>query len=235
MKYCMYLAIVVGLLVSSRGYAQEETIVAGLDIEVAYVEYQKADIDRIFQEHGFVEEAKLVKLRKEGKAKLKYCPRVRTQSGAEATVKSVEECMYPTEFKLTATIVGSEESAKTNRQVTVTGVEPGGFQTREAGVMLSILPEVSPEYNVINLTFTPEVVKLKKWQDVTSSVGVHGTSKEHKTTCSQPYFFSQQISTTVIVLDGESTMIGGGLTSPDSDAITYVFVRAKIIEIKIAK
>jgi general secretion pathway protein D len=91
-------------------------------------------------------------------------------------------------------------------------VIPDVFETREVGVILTVLPEVSPDRKIISLTLAPEVVTEPYWYDYgyTLSTGQQVPMK-------MPFFKSRNASTTVKVYDGATVVLGGliseGLTT----------------------
>ena len=85
---------------------------------------------------------------------------------------------------------------------------PGEFLTRDVGVILNVTPSVGADRKTINLTLIPEVSELKDWIDYgitysSSSGGVNYIPIR------QPVFRTQNVSTSVIVNDGETVVLGG--------------------------
>jgi len=74
----------------------------------------------------------------------------------------VTEYIYPTDFRGdTGNGTDTGRRLADHRRV----VEPSSFETREVGVILSVLPEVSPDSQMISLTMTPEVVSEPTWKN----------------------------------------------------------------------
>jgi general secretion pathway protein D len=149
-------------------------------------------------------------IERKGNTDLLSAPKVTTQSGAEATIKVVTEYIYPTEFTVSG-LAGGGGGGDVGAMVGAV-VEPAGFQTREVGVLLSVLPEVSTEGQLINLTMTPEVVEFEKWENY-GSVMPDGTQLNMP----QPFFHSRQVSTTIMIYNGATVVMGGMITESRVD------------------
>jgi general secretion pathway protein D len=145
-------------------------------------------------------------LEQRGYADLLSAPKVTTQAGQEATIKVVTEYIYPTDFEVTP-VTGT---ATTTGASTIRGgvVEPSNFETREVGVILSVLPDVSPEGRMINLTMTPEVVSEPEWRDY-GSVFTDDEGNETRLRMEQPFFHTRSISTSISIYNGATVVMGG--------------------------
>jgi type II secretory pathway component GspD/PulD (secretin) len=195
-----------------------------IEIEVQFVEFDLADIDALAKQ-GIVNAPSLRELWKQGRARLICAPRVVTQAGEEATVKAVNEHIYPTQFEI-APITNAAQGG-----VSGAVVKPSSFETREVGVILSVLPDVSPEGNIINLVMTPEVVALPTWRDYGCDFTDTNGRKQHLP-MEQPFFHTHMVSTCFFIKPGQSLLIGGGgTTSKDPTKVVYEFVTARLIGI----
>ncbi|OGV69054.1 MAG: hypothetical protein A2283_23055 [Lentisphaerae bacterium RIFOXYA12_FULL_48_11] len=151
-------------------------------------------------------------LEQKGFADLLSAPKVTAKAGQEATIKVVTEYIYPTQFTVTPiTGVGI------NGQATIVGgvVEPGNFETREVGVLLTVTPSVSPEGQMIDLTMAPEVVTDPIWHEYGSTY----TSPDGSTqqlTMQQPFFHSRKVSTSISIYNGSTVVMGGMITEARS-------------------
>lgn len=143
-------------------------------------------------------------LERQGNTDLLSAPKVTTQSGAEATIKVVTEYIYPTDFNVTP-ITGTDSFGNS---VVVGGVvEPSGFQTREVGVILQVLPEVSAE-GLINLTMSPEVVSEPIWRNY-GSVYTAPDGSQQQLTMEQPFFHTRTVSTSISIYNNATVVMGG--------------------------
>lgn len=143
-------------------------------------------------------------LEQQGNTDLLSAPKVTTQSGTEATIKVVTEYIYPTDFNVTP-ITGTD--ANGNSVVVGGVVEPSGFQTREVGVILQVLPEVSAE-GLINLTMSPEVVSEPVWKNY-GSVYTAPDGSQQQLTMEQPFFHTRTISTSISIYNDATVVMGG--------------------------
>jgi len=167
----------------------------------------------------------LTALRQKGKAELLAAPKVVTQSGLEATVKGVTEMIYPTEF-CAAPVAG------TNTNTTATAadavVEPGGFETREVGAILTVLATVTPESRLISLTLAPQLVFEPEWRDYGYTC-TNADGSVEVVHMEQPFFHSESLQTSVLVNHTETVLLGGGMPSKDPEKVVYMFVTARLI------
>ncbi|MDI6773789.1 MAG: hypothetical protein QME60_00090 [Verrucomicrobiota bacterium] len=147
-------------------------------------------------------------IEQKGNADLLSAPKVTTKSGLEATIKVVTEYIYPTEFTVQPILA----AAAGGTLVAIGGiVEPGSFETREVGVILSVLPEVSPEGQMINLTMTPEVVSEPIWHNY-GSVFKDQWGNEQVLNMEQPFFHTRTVTTQISIYNGATVVMGGMIT-----------------------
>ena len=143
-------------------------------------------------------------------------PKVVTKAGQEAVIKVVTEYIYPTQFTVTG--LQGNTGNNNNATTTTTGavVEPGSFQTREVGVILQVVPEVSAEGQMINLTMNPQVVSEPTWKNYGSRIPVPGTDPANplyiELPMEQPFFKVRSISTSVSIYNGATVVMGGMIT-----------------------
>ncbi len=149
-------------------------------------------------------------LDQKGSTDLLSAPKILTQSGAEATIKVVTEYIYPTDFEVTPITATGGGGAGTS-QIIGGVVEPSGFETREVGVILTVLPEVSPEGQMINLTMTPQVVSDPVWKNYgTTFTDPDGNIQQLN--MEQPFFFTRSISTSIAIYNDATVVMGGMIT-----------------------
>lgn len=143
-------------------------------------------------------------------ADLLSAPKVTTVSGNTAQIKIVREFRYPTEFTPpTATAAGGGTTG--SGSVAVTPATPGGFETREVGVLLNVTPTVSSDGYTISLTLVPEVSDFEGFIDYGSegSIAAGNTVVPVNFTFNQPVFSSRQVTTTIQIWDGQTVVLGG--------------------------
>ena len=149
-------------------------------------------------------------LDQKGSTDLLSAPKVLTQSGAEATIKVVTEYIYPTDFEVTP-ITATSQGGSGDSQIIGGIVEPSEFETREVGVILTVLPEVSPEGQMINLTMTPQVVSDPTWKNYGTTY-TDPQGNQQQLNMEQPFFFTRSISTSIAVYNNATVVMGGMIT-----------------------
>ena len=195
-----------------------------VEIELRFLAFDHGDIDEVARQ-GPIGMAALATFRQKGKSTLVAAPKVRTLSGIEATVKACTECVYPTEFSAI-----QSEPTGTNAEASIIGVVPDGFETREVGVILSALPEVGPGKDQITVVLSAEIVSPPTWREYSAEYGdLRGKARTVR--MEQPFFYSQSLSTTVVLMDRAIAMIGGGMPTEDKKALVYAFLTARIIDV----
>ena len=138
-------------------------------------------------------------LNQSDKVKLLSSPKVTTVNNQLAQISVVKEIRYPTEFELVPPTVSSSGNAIITPGLAV----PGTFDRRDVGIILNVTPSVGADRKTIHLTLLPEVSQFVGWQDFGASLG------DQIIPILQPIFASQNVSTSVIVNDGETVVLGG--------------------------
>jgi general secretion pathway protein D len=158
-------------------------------------------------------------------------PKVTTKSGQEAIMKVVTEYIYPSEFNVQISQQGNTggglNSGGTGEPIAI--VEPQNFTMREVGVILQVVPEVSSEGQMINLTMKPQVVSEPVWKNygtklpktVTEPTGILDNlglpimiSKTEyvELPMEQPFFTVRSVETQLLVYNGATVVMGGLIT-----------------------
>jgi general secretion pathway protein D len=153
-------------------------------------------------------------LEQNGNADLLSAPKVTTQSGNEATIKVVIEYIYPSSFQIQGGTIGQNGGGGGNNQANMiqeTTVTPQDFTTREVGVILNVMPEVSPDGNMINLTMKPQVVTEPIWYQYGSTVR-RADGSEQTLNMPQPFFQVRSVETKISIYDGATVVMGGLIT-----------------------
>jgi general secretion pathway protein D len=143
-------------------------------------------------------------LSQHGGSDLLSAPRVTTRSGVNAQIQVVREIIYPTEFETTSfqgTLNVSGDQG--NAQVPPAVITPGSFETRQTGVILNVTPTVGPDGYTIDLTLVPEVTELVDWINYGTTFG------EFQFFIPQPVFATRQITTSIVIWDGQTVVMGG--------------------------
>ena len=88
-------------------------------------------------------------------------------------------------------------------------VTPEDFEMREVGVILQVVPEVSQEGQMINLTLNPQVVQFESWEDYgIESYRADGTVA-WKLPMRQPFFNVRSVNTSISIYNGATVVMGG--------------------------
>lgn len=121
-------------------------------------------------------------------------PRVTTVNNSQAQIKVVDEIIYPTEFEITPPSTNDAGTV-----ITPAVIIPSAFETREIGILLSVIPTVGNDKKTITLAMIPEVSDLTGWIN-------YGTAA---LPARQPTFQTRNVSTSVVVNDGDTVVMGG--------------------------
>ena len=201
-----------------------------VEVEMRFVAFNTKDIEaKIAKDPGSpVDIGFLYGLMRDGKSELLNAPKVVTQSGMDASVRDVVECMYPTTYSVETDTAKALRDAVGSVQASPGMVMPEDFETREVGAMLQVLPEVDLASQCITLTLSPEIVFAPAWQQFPITKDKDG--KKVEATAELPYFRSWTVSTCVVVENGETVVVGGGLLDRSGEkGMIYAFATARLL------
>ena len=184
------------------------------------VSFDRAVIDKLVKRSGLSADS-LLAAWKDGKGKLLSAPIVTVPSGSKGSLRSVSECIYPTELAF------PEPGPTTNAQACLPAVPvPSTFQTREVGTIVSIWPQFRPDINAVDLTIDASYHFPPEWKVYeTRSSAQHGAIV---TKLEQPFFRPVTASTSITVPLGRPVLAGGGTASPDGKAFVYFIVSVDV-------
>jgi hypothetical protein len=134
-----------------------------------------------------------------------------TKSGAEVIAKGVTEVTYPTIVATSSVVQSSSSNASPENTSTILA---NCFQTRETGMILQVVPELSDGGRMIHLTINPQLVEDPVWHDF-GPIEVDKNGKAKPTQMQQPFFHVFSTSTSVSLDNGHRVMVGGGMPSRD--------------------
>ncbi|MCL1921140.1 MAG: hypothetical protein FWG50_08715 [Kiritimatiellaeota bacterium] len=156
-------------------------------------------------------------------------PKVTTNPGQEAIIKVVTEYIYPSEFRVQISQQGNNGGGGglyggggTGDPVAI--VEPQNFTMREVGVILQVIPEVSSEGQMINLTMKPQVVSEPVWKNYGTRLpkttyqpslvpGMSDAVTEYvELPMEQPFFNVRSVETQLSIYNGATVVMGGLIT-----------------------
>ncbi|MEA3347246.1 MAG: hypothetical protein U9Q21_04065, partial [Candidatus Auribacterota bacterium] len=176
-------------------YTGKEGITHGVRFLEDTVGEPRGNILRLSAVLGVAEfSAILHALDQKGDSNVLSAPKVTTVNNSQAQIKVVYELIYPTEFDITPPSTNDDGDV-----ITPAVVVPGSFETREIGVLLSVVPTVGADKKTITLAIIPEVSSLSGWQN-------YGTTD---LPANQPQFETRNLSTSVVINDGDTVVMGG--------------------------
>ena len=163
---------------------------------------------------------------KDGKAKILETCMVVCRSGQKATIESIRELIYPTEYEPTCQGLFGP-GLEIPKLPLLRPNEFTAFETRNTGVTFEIEPTVGENGHFIDLRFVPEIVSLVRFD----------TWMEHKDPWGEapwrmPVFETWRVNTGVTLQDGQFEMVSVISPKANAPAVTrkiLVFVRADVI------
>lgn len=203
--------------------AQIEGVPFQIQIDATFVDFSRKEIETLARtgNRAAPDTAALLKLWKSGQGTLLHTLKLITRSGVNAQVQSVSEVIYPTEFRMPAV------SNFTDNMVSPLPV-PDLFETREVGAILNVTSTVGPDKRTIEIVMAPEITAPPEWQTLSVS-GTDAQGKETHLSIPEPVFHSRNITTSIVVRDGE-TVVLGGMENPNGNGVTYIFLSATLID-----
>ncbi len=191
-----------------------------IEVEAQFVRFERTNLVHLAP--GPANPKMLMGLWTNGCGRVLAAPRLITRSGSEASVRGVTEVIYPTTFNTNG--VGCAPTNVTTEEV----VAPCDFQTREVGSIFTVLPEVAPDGNMINLTLTPSFVDSPTWRDYGYDVPA-GTAGTRHIPVEQPFFHVFTYNSQISMADGATVLAGGGVPTQDGLGLVYCFLTARLV------
>ncbi len=196
----------------TQGLSPEHTIAKGGGIKFPALARESESLNVTLQGvlTGMQFESVLHLLEENQKSKTLSAPRVTTLNHQAASIKVVDEFRYPTRYELSlvqfdANGDGDFDDAGEAEFVNV----PQDFQKRDVGILLNVTPSVGSDLKTITLVLAPEVSSFSQFRDLGGGVTV-------------PEFTSSQLTTSVVMQDGETVVLGGLMKDSRSEQITKV-------------
>ena len=144
------------------------------------------------------------------KSKTLSAPRVTTLNNQTATIRVAEEFNYPTKYevKLVQFDLNGNGDYKDAGETQFVNV-PENFQKRDVGILLNVTPSVGKDMKTITLVLAPEVSQAGAFRDLGGGVSV-------------PDFTSSQLTTSVVVHNGETVVLGGLMKDTTSEQLSKI-------------
>ena len=154
-----------------------------------------------------------------------------TKSGVKATVKIVNEFIYPRQYDpplipqstQQQNGVGGAVDPSTQPPPTVTPSFPRDFTKQDLGVVLEATPKIGPDGYTIDLELNPRVTDFDGFINYGSPINAVGYTRDlanpaikvpvlqtlTTNTINQPVFSVREVNTFVTVWDGQTVALGG--------------------------
>jgi len=192
-----------------------------VEIDVTFVAFDLALIEETARKSDRAaptgEEIKA--LWREGKGKIAGTSKIVTRSGVNAQSKGVDEVIYATEY---------EATTRSNGVADALNAVPAGFETREIGFIHNVTPTVGPDGHTIDLTLVPELCEMLDWDN--AGIGLTGADgKETQSHMRVPRFHSRNLTTSIVLWDGE-TVVAGTMPNSGGTELTYAFISARLLD-----
>lgn len=162
---------------------------------------------------------------------LMSAPKVTTKSGAEATVRIINEFIYPRQYQPPQVPQSTQTQIQGNGNInpasqpppTITPAFPTDFTKQDLGVILKATPTIGPDGYTIDLALNPKVTDFDGFINYGSEInsvgyrpsttfpGVNEPYAQTLTTntINQPVFSVREVDTFVTVWDGQTVALGG--------------------------
>lgn len=142
-------------------------------------------------------------------------PRITTLNNQTATIEIADEFVYPARYE--PTLIKEDLNGDGDFTDTVAGVKetrfvnvPQGFETRSIGILLHVTPSVGKDKEMITLTLNPEVSEAT------------ADAFEYSGEVKLPKFTTRNLSTNIIVHNGDTVVLGGLIKESKTNTRTKV-------------
>ena len=149
-------------------------------------------------------------LQESQKTKTLSAPRVTALNNRTAQIRVVDEFNFPTRFEVSLIQFdingdGDFDDAGETEFANV----PQDFKKRDVGILLNVTPSVGKDGKTITLVLAPEVSAFSSFRDLGGGVTV-------------PQFTSSQLTTSVVIEDGQTVALGGLMKDATTQELTKV-------------
>jgi general secretion pathway protein D len=142
-------------------------------------------------------------------------PKITTLNNQTATIELVDEFVYPTRYE--PTLIKEDLNGNGIFTDVVNGIRetrfvnvPQSFETRPIGILLHVTPSVGKDKETINLTLNPEVSEAAR------------NAFTYSGEVSLPKFTTRNLSTNIVVQNGDTIMLGGLIKETKTNTRTKV-------------
>ena len=137
-------------------------------------------------------------------------------NGVNASVHVGDEITYPTEFDISENDINVQGGVKGDSlEAQLPGpVIPGAFETREAGLNISVTPLVQPDDETVSVMLIYEDKTISEWEDFGTELVLPG-DRTQNIEFRQPVFSGEEVETNVILGRVGAKVV---LMQPDAEA-----------------
>ena len=144
------------------------------------------------------------------KSKTLSAPRVTALNNQTAIIRVVEEFNYPTRFEVSLIQFDSNGDGDfDDAGETEFANVPKDFKKRDVGILLNVTPSVGKDLKTVTLVLAPEVSQFSQFKSLGGGVTV-------------PEFTSSQLTTSVVIEDGQTIVLGGLMKDTTTETQTKV-------------
>lgn len=192
--------------------AAAETASLGIALTAEWIEVELAALPALLHRHGGDADssafhAEVEKLITADKAKRIEVVYGRLTPGERASIQSVEEVIYPTEYDPpeipNVITLRDTDSAKVPR----TAANPTAFETRLTGVHIEVDPSIEEDSGTIRLSLAPEHVEFIERDYHVPEAAAKGGDHEQAALW-MPRFYTMRVTTTIRLKPGTSALVG---------------------------
>jgi type IV pilus assembly protein PilQ len=156
-----------------------------------------------------------------GKSRTLSVPKVTTVNNRPAQMRIGEDFRYFEEYDIQTIPAATSDAGSSTYQSLLVPV--GSPQVEELGIQLDVVPSVGADLKSISLHVVPEIsefVRFEYYQTGSSSASgnnANGTTNSGQAMVKLPIFRRSKIETEVIVQSGETVVMGGLITSTETE------------------
>ena len=183
-------------------------------IEISSIEYAELMTDPMTNTNQTALRNKLIQQVEAGEAKLFSNQSITTRSRERATIESIKEFIYETEYEPGESIPSTNNTTATNLGFQmVLPPTPTAFEVRNLGTIIEVEPFNTKTPGVIDIIFRPEIAKhigyniLSEWNTELAKVNVQ-----------MPSIYTMRLETSFTAYDNQFTLVA--TYSPETNGVT---------------
>ncbi|MDZ4200304.1 MAG: hypothetical protein U1E27_13590, partial [Kiritimatiellia bacterium] len=194
-----------------------------IEVEASFVSFAAKELEAAARSDpgATVSSDKIKKMWTSGKGRLMAAGKIVTRSGNNAQLQGVREVIYPTDFQSAPMLRAGATNATDGSSAMVI---PSDLETRQVGLILNVTPTLGLDGRTVDLTLVPELCSLEGWDSLRAPM-----TGGHDFQVSVPSFHSQNVTTSVVLEDGQ-TIVFGGMPDRAGGEWLYVFLTARVID-----